>query len=289
MRATRAYFVARVGRDVVGYAGLMLMGDDGHVTTIAVHPAWHRHQIGTRLLLALVHEARARETLNLTLEVRMGNRGAEELYLRLPVRIGRCAQGVLRRDERGRNDHVGERRQRAGVRRAPQRVGIEHSRWHHRREPTSVVGAQRRRRNWVTGCEWVSDRGGVAGATRRDEHPLKILGLETSCDETAAAVVPRPNPLRRARCGRPRPGVSISRRSRHRGVRRLAASACSSRHGPADATDHRAPRHPDHSGLDRRKVGQQQRHSRPCRQHRHRRSGQHPVRNPRRDRQRGSE
>jgi ribosomal-protein-alanine N-acetyltransferase len=82
MRATRAYFVARVGRDVVGYTGLMLMGDDGHITTIAVDPAWHRHQIGTRLLLALVHEARAREALNLTLEVRVSNRGAQDLYRR---------------------------------------------------------------------------------------------------------------------------------------------------------------------------------------------------------------
>ena len=82
LRATRAYFVARVGREVVGYAGLMLTGEDGHITTIAVDPSWHRHQVGTRLLLALAHEARARETLNLTLEVRIGNRGAQELYRR---------------------------------------------------------------------------------------------------------------------------------------------------------------------------------------------------------------
>ena len=44
LRATRAYFVARVGREVVGYAGLMMTLDDGHVTTIAVDPAWHRHE-----------------------------------------------------------------------------------------------------------------------------------------------------------------------------------------------------------------------------------------------------
>ncbi len=82
LRAVRAYFVARVGREVVGYAGLMLTGEDGHITTIAVDPAWHRRQVGTRLLLALAHEARARETLNLTLEVRISNRGAQELYRR---------------------------------------------------------------------------------------------------------------------------------------------------------------------------------------------------------------
>jgi [ribosomal protein S18]-alanine N-acetyltransferase len=82
LRSTRAYVVARVGREVIGYAGLMMSLSDGHVTTIAVDPAWHRHQIGTRLLLALVHEARARETINLTLEVRIGNLGAQDLYRR---------------------------------------------------------------------------------------------------------------------------------------------------------------------------------------------------------------
>ena len=57
LRSTRAYFVAKVGRDIVGYAGLMMSLTDGHVTTIAVDPAWHRHSIGTRLLLALAREA----------------------------------------------------------------------------------------------------------------------------------------------------------------------------------------------------------------------------------------
>ncbi|MGH8986122.1 MAG: ribosomal protein S18-alanine N-acetyltransferase [Acidimicrobiia bacterium] len=82
LRSTRAYFVARVGRDVVGYGGVMLTGDDGHVTTIAVDPAWQRHQIGTRLLLALAREAIERDASSLTLEVRLSNKGAQELYRR---------------------------------------------------------------------------------------------------------------------------------------------------------------------------------------------------------------
>jgi ribosomal-protein-alanine N-acetyltransferase len=82
LRATRAYVVARVGREVVGYAGLMMTGPDGHVTTIAVDPRWHRHHVGSRLLLALAREAKAREAEHLTLEVRMSNRGAQELYRR---------------------------------------------------------------------------------------------------------------------------------------------------------------------------------------------------------------
>ena len=57
-RSTRAYLVARVEGSVVGYAGLMMTGDDGHVTTIAVDPVWHRHKIGTRLLLAVATPTR---------------------------------------------------------------------------------------------------------------------------------------------------------------------------------------------------------------------------------------
>jgi ribosomal-protein-alanine N-acetyltransferase len=90
LRSTRAYYVAKVGRDVVGYAGLMMSLSDGHVTTIAVDPAWHRHHIGTRLLLALAREATEREATALTLEVRLSNKGAQELY----KRFGFTAVGV---------------------------------------------------------------------------------------------------------------------------------------------------------------------------------------------------
>jgi [ribosomal protein S18]-alanine N-acetyltransferase len=82
LRATRAYFVAKVGRDVVGYAGLMVSVDEGHVTTIAVDPVWHRHQIGSRLLLAVYREAIARELNALTLEVRVSNEPAQAMYRR---------------------------------------------------------------------------------------------------------------------------------------------------------------------------------------------------------------
>lgn len=90
LRGSRSYVVAKVGREVVGYAGLMMSLTDGHVTTIAVDPAWHRHGIGTRLLLTLAYEAIEREALALTLEVRLSNRGAQEMY----KRFGFTAVGV---------------------------------------------------------------------------------------------------------------------------------------------------------------------------------------------------
>ena len=80
LRSTRVYYVARVEGIVAGYAGLMMTVDDGHITTIAVDPAWHRHKIATRLLLALARQAIARGATSLTLEVRVGNKAAQELY-----------------------------------------------------------------------------------------------------------------------------------------------------------------------------------------------------------------
>ena len=82
LRTSRAYVVARVDGVVVGYAGLMFSGDDGHVTTIAVDPMWHRAKIGTRLLAELARLALDRGCRNLTLEVRVSNVGAQALYER---------------------------------------------------------------------------------------------------------------------------------------------------------------------------------------------------------------
>jgi len=80
LRSTRAYIVARVGRELVGYAGVMMTLDDGHVTTIAVDPTWHQNKIGTRLLLWLAREGIARGAKGLTLEVRITNNAAQDMY-----------------------------------------------------------------------------------------------------------------------------------------------------------------------------------------------------------------
>jgi ribosomal-protein-alanine N-acetyltransferase len=82
LRATRAYVVARVGPGVVGYAGLLLAAGDGHITTVAVDPVWHRQGVATRMILALARTAVARGCTSLTLEVRVSNTGAQALYRR---------------------------------------------------------------------------------------------------------------------------------------------------------------------------------------------------------------
>ncbi len=82
LRTTRAYYVARVNGALCGYAGLMVTEGDGHITTLAVDPAWHRKKIGTRLLLVQAREALHRGAGSLTLEVRVGNAAAQEMYRR---------------------------------------------------------------------------------------------------------------------------------------------------------------------------------------------------------------
>lgn len=79
-RSGRVYLVARLGATVVGYAGVLMIADDGHIATIAVDPAWQRHGLARSLLVELVRAARSLGANQLTLEVRVTNRGAQDLY-----------------------------------------------------------------------------------------------------------------------------------------------------------------------------------------------------------------
>lgn len=88
----RSYLVARQGATVIGYAGLMVIVDDAHVTTVAVAPSRQHDGVGTRLLLVLVRQAIALGAARVTLEVRASNRGAQSLY----SRFGFAPSGVRR-------------------------------------------------------------------------------------------------------------------------------------------------------------------------------------------------
>ncbi|MBT8211593.1 MAG: ribosomal protein S18-alanine N-acetyltransferase [Acidimicrobiia bacterium] len=78
----RRYLVASVDENILGYAGLMLLGEDAHVTTVAASPDAGGMRLGTRLVLELVEMAMEAGTRHLTLEVRFSNERARELYRR---------------------------------------------------------------------------------------------------------------------------------------------------------------------------------------------------------------
>src|SRR5579884_4220977 len=73
-------------RRVVGYAGLWLMVNEAHITTIAVAPEYQGRGIGELLLLALIDHAIERGALCMTLEVRVSNHVAQSLYRKYTFR-----------------------------------------------------------------------------------------------------------------------------------------------------------------------------------------------------------
>lgn len=76
----RCYLVARIDREVVGYAGMICYGEEAHVTNIAVDPLHHRQKIATRLLHDLIVEGIVMGAEAVSLEVRVTNWGAQRLY-----------------------------------------------------------------------------------------------------------------------------------------------------------------------------------------------------------------
>jgi ribosomal-protein-alanine N-acetyltransferase len=81
-----AQLAARSPHQIVGYGGLWLNVDEGHVTTIAVAPEYRGRGIGELLLNGLIDQALALNTDMLTLEVRISNIVAQQLYLKYGFR-----------------------------------------------------------------------------------------------------------------------------------------------------------------------------------------------------------
>lgn len=76
----RSYFVAVDGNSVVGYAGLLAVGAEGDVQTIALSEQYRGKGIGRELLNTLIDAARQRQVRQLFLEVRADNANAIALY-----------------------------------------------------------------------------------------------------------------------------------------------------------------------------------------------------------------
>lgn len=99
--SNRNYIVAKLDREVAGYAGLICYGDEAHLTNIAVDPMLQGHGIAHRLLY---EQLRAAEELGghaVSLEVRVTNWRAQRLYARFgfhPVGVRRNYYAELRED-----------------------------------------------------------------------------------------------------------------------------------------------------------------------------------------------
>ncbi len=80
-------------RSIVGYAGIWMMADEAHVTTIASHPSVRGRGVGELLLIGLIDRALALGARWMTLEVRISNQVARNLYTKYTFK----EMGVRRR------------------------------------------------------------------------------------------------------------------------------------------------------------------------------------------------
>lgn len=74
------YLVLLDSEQVIGYAGMWVVIDEGHITNVAVHPDWRGRGLGRTLLEELIRQARQKGVVRMTLEVRQSNQVARHLY-----------------------------------------------------------------------------------------------------------------------------------------------------------------------------------------------------------------
>lgn len=77
----QSIFISAIANgDVVGFAGLWVVVDEGHITTVAVDPDYRRNGIGKRLTKEVLEKGKDRGAVCATLEVRASNEAAIQLY-----------------------------------------------------------------------------------------------------------------------------------------------------------------------------------------------------------------
>jgi len=85
---------------ILGYGGFWLMAGEAHISTIAVQPNWRRRGIGELLLVAMLDRATELGAEIATLEVRVSNVTAQNLY----HKYGFQQVGLWRRYYRDRDE-----------------------------------------------------------------------------------------------------------------------------------------------------------------------------------------
>jgi len=160
------WWVAHDRGQVVGFAGAQLAGDGVDILDVVVAPARRREGIARRLLARVTYDGQMLGATSATLEVLDGNEPAQALYESLGFeRVG------LRRDYYGRGHD-------AIVMTAALPLALEAR--DDRPDPTSQV------RPWPIACAPRTDEAADAIASAG-----LVLAIESSCDETAVAVLDR--------------------------------------------------------------------------------------------------
>jgi len=89
---------------LLGYAGFWTIADEAHISTIAVHPDWRGYKLGELLIWVMVQEAIGKGAGVVTLEVRVGNQVAINLYRKYGFTIVGRRKGYYR--DNGEDAHI---------------------------------------------------------------------------------------------------------------------------------------------------------------------------------------
>ncbi|SHK23123.1 ribosomal-protein-alanine N-acetyltransferase [Anaerobranca californiensis DSM 14826] len=76
-----AFYLVALDKDkVVGYIGSWIILDECHITNVAVHPQYRRLGIAKNLIKILKDTVKIKGVTGITLEVRVSNHSAQNLY-----------------------------------------------------------------------------------------------------------------------------------------------------------------------------------------------------------------
>ena len=165
-RADRVWWAAYAGEALAGYAGGWIVDGQVQILKVGVDPAMRRRGIARELLAHVAADARDLGASRCSLEVRAGNVGAQELYAALGFRS----------------------------------LGVRPRYYSDGEDAVIMEGPLPLARHDVAGMELVVGAASDDARSLRDEvqtdvsretserRPL-ILAIESSCDETAAAIV----------------------------------------------------------------------------------------------------
>jgi ribosomal-protein-alanine N-acetyltransferase len=77
------YVVHNSMNKLIAYIGMWIIFDEGHITNLAVHPAYRHQGVAKFLFHNFIKVAREKNVKHLTLEVRRSNTVAQELYQKM--------------------------------------------------------------------------------------------------------------------------------------------------------------------------------------------------------------
>lgn len=72
---------------IIGFSGMWTVIDEAHVSTIAIHPEWHGRKLGELLFWNMIRQAFYLRVEKVTLEVRLSNSIAQNLYRKYGLEV----------------------------------------------------------------------------------------------------------------------------------------------------------------------------------------------------------